>query len=219
MAGMLRVPRSRGALSGVLLVLLGIWGGLIPFIGPYFHFAYTPNHPWVMTSGRVWLDVVPGAAALVGGLVVLASRSRPAAMGGGVLATLSGIWFAAGPLVLPLRTSLSAGTPAGGAIHRAAEQLGFFAGLGVAIVFLAALALGRFTVIGVRDATMAADAEAARRAAQTDDDDQAGDATPARGSRSISARLRPRVSLPGRGSDAASERLADNKKQPASSRR
>ena len=34
MAGMLRVPRSRGALSGVLLVLLGLWGGLIAFVGP-----------------------------------------------------------------------------------------------------------------------------------------------------------------------------------------
>jgi hypothetical protein len=43
MAGMLRVPRSRGALNGALLVLLGIWGGLIAFVGPYFHYAYTPD--------------------------------------------------------------------------------------------------------------------------------------------------------------------------------
>src|SRR6266568_1980834 len=33
MAGMLKVSRSRGALSGVLLVLLAIWGGLIPVGG------------------------------------------------------------------------------------------------------------------------------------------------------------------------------------------
>jgi hypothetical protein len=31
----LRMARSRGAASGFLLVLLGIWGALIPFIGPY----------------------------------------------------------------------------------------------------------------------------------------------------------------------------------------
>ena len=43
MAGTLRVRRSRGALSGLLLVLLGIWGALIPFVGPYFHYAYTPR--------------------------------------------------------------------------------------------------------------------------------------------------------------------------------
>ena len=134
-----------------------------------------------------------------------------------MLATLSGIWFAAGPLVLPLRTSLSAGTPTGGAIHRAAEQLGFFGGLGVAIVFFAGLALGRFTVIGVRDASMATDADTARPAAKSDQDKD-GDAAP-RDSRPIAARLRPKVTLPRRGSDAESERLADDKKQPASSRR
>ena len=37
MAGMLQMRRSRGAASGFLLVLLGAWGALIPFVGPYFH--------------------------------------------------------------------------------------------------------------------------------------------------------------------------------------
>ena len=46
MSGMLRIPRSRGALSGVLLVLLGAWGGVIAFVGPYFHYAYTPDSAW-----------------------------------------------------------------------------------------------------------------------------------------------------------------------------
>ena len=31
--GRMRMPRSRGAASGFLLVLLGIWGALIPFVG------------------------------------------------------------------------------------------------------------------------------------------------------------------------------------------
>jgi len=52
MAGKLRVPRSRGAMTGLLLVLLGAWGGLIAFIGPYFHYAYTPDSAWTYTSGR-----------------------------------------------------------------------------------------------------------------------------------------------------------------------
>ena len=67
MAGMLRVPRSRGALSGALLVLLGLWGGLIAFVGPYFHFAYTPGTAWTYTSGRLWLAssvaVAPGSTS------------------------------------------------------------------------------------------------------------------------------------------------------------
>ena len=39
----LRMPRSRGAVSGLLLVILGAWGALIPFVGPHFNFAYTPD--------------------------------------------------------------------------------------------------------------------------------------------------------------------------------
>src|SRR5262249_27517549 len=64
MAGTLRVRRSRGALSGLLLMLLGIWGALIPFIGPYFNYAYTPDRAWQATSGRMWLEVLPGAVTL-----------------------------------------------------------------------------------------------------------------------------------------------------------
>jgi hypothetical protein len=62
MNGMLRIPRSRGALSGVLLVLLGAWGGLIPFVGPYFHYAYAPSSAWSYNSGRLWLEIVPAAS-------------------------------------------------------------------------------------------------------------------------------------------------------------
>src|SRR5260221_711655 len=78
MAGILRVSRSRGALSGVLLVLLGIWGGLIPLVGPYVNYAYTPNHAWQITSGRIWLEILPAAGALLGGLILLARKPGPA---------------------------------------------------------------------------------------------------------------------------------------------
>src|SRR5690349_19064734 len=104
MAGMLRVSRSRGALSGVLLVLLGIWGGLIPLVGPYVNYAYTPNHAWRITSGRVWLEILPAAGALLGGLILLASKLRPMALLGGSLAAASGAWFAVGGSLAPLWT-------------------------------------------------------------------------------------------------------------------
>src|SRR5258708_27660586 len=99
MSGMLRIPRSRGTLSGALLVLLGAWGGLIAFIGPSFHYAYTPDRAWSYTSGRLWLEVLPGAGALVGGLIALASASRPVAMSGARLAAMSGAWFALGAVL------------------------------------------------------------------------------------------------------------------------
>ncbi len=158
MNGMLRIPRSRGALSGVLLILLGAWGGLIPFIGPYFHYAYTPPSAWSYTPGRLWLEILPAAGAVAGGLILLASSSRPAALFGAWLAAISGAWFAIGSLIGPIWRGheLSAGTPVGGAITRSLEQIGFFTGLGLAVAFVAAVALGRLTVIAVRDTRMAA---------------------------------------------------------------
>jgi len=170
MAGTLRVRRSRGALSGSALVLLGIWGALIPFVGPYFHYAYTPDQAWKVTSGRIWLDLLPGVVTLAGGLVVVLSRFRPAAVFGSWLAALAGAWFVVGDLIATHWAGLPApGTPVGGAARSALEQLGFFTALGVVIVFVAALALGRFTVVAVADAATRrvapADAKAAEPAA------------------------------------------------------
>ncbi|HMH90270.1 MAG TPA: hypothetical protein VK586_04210, partial [Streptosporangiaceae bacterium] len=165
MTGMMRVPRSRGAFCGLLLILLGAWGGLIPFVGPHFHYAYTPDTSWTYTSGRLLLEVLPGAGAVLGGLIVLASRNRPTAMFGAWLAALSGAWFAVGGVLSMLWTSnglSAAGTPVGGTAARVAEQVGFFTGLGVVIAFLAALALGRFAVVGVKEARIIAREQEAR---------------------------------------------------------
>src|ERR1700730_7614694 len=86
MTAMMRVPRTRGAGSGLLLILLGVWGALIPFVGPYFHFAYTPDTAWTWTWGRFFLDVVPGVATALGGLILTISAFRPVAMFGAALA-------------------------------------------------------------------------------------------------------------------------------------
>ena len=90
MTAILRMPRSRGELSGLLLVLLGAWGALIPFVGPYFHYAYSPDHAWTYSTGRLWLEILPGAAALLGGLIVLVAATRPTAVFGAWLAALGG---------------------------------------------------------------------------------------------------------------------------------
>src|SRR5258707_10665547 len=134
MSGMLRIPRGRGTPSGVLLVLLGAWGGLIAFIGPSFPYAYTPDSAWSYTSGRLWLEVLPGAGALVGGLIALASASRPVAMFGAWLAAISGAWFAVGAVIGHWALGgLSAGTPVGGTLTRGFQKTGFFTRLCVGL--------------------------------------------------------------------------------------
>jgi hypothetical protein len=168
MTAMMRVPRTRGAGSGVLLILLGAWGALIPFVGPYFHFAYTPDTAWAWTWGRFFLEIVPGVATALGGLILVVSAFRPVAMFGAALAAAGGAWFVVGSLLGPVWISYSTssaaggvpsaldpGQPAGGPLHMVAEHLTFFTALGVVIVFVAAAALGRLAIIGARDAQLA----------------------------------------------------------------
>src|SRR5215471_17685904 len=169
MTAMMRVPRTRGAGSGLVLILLGAWGALIPFVGPYFHFAYPPDTAWAWTWGRFFLEIVPGVATALGGLILLISAFRPVAMFGAALAAAGGAWFVVGSLLGPVWTSystlgvpggvpaaLNAGQPTGGPLHMVAEHLSFFTALGVVIVFLAAVAFGRLAVVGTRDARLAA---------------------------------------------------------------
>jgi hypothetical protein len=39
----------------ITLILLGAWGGLLPFVGPYFGYACTPATAWHFTLARLWL--------------------------------------------------------------------------------------------------------------------------------------------------------------------
>lgn len=151
----MRIRRSHGILGGLLVALLGIWGGVIPFVGPYFGYAYTPDTAWTYSTGRLWLEILPGAGALLGGLLMMAARSRHAALLGAVLAIASGAWFVLGNVFAPLWTIANpAGVPASaGTAMRALEQVGFFSGLGIVIILLAAVVAGRVTAVPALAAT------------------------------------------------------------------
>ena len=176
--GRLQMPRSRGAASGFLLILLGAWGALIPFIGPYFDFAYTPDQEWFWTTARGWLEVLPGAVTVLGGLLLLTSGNRATAMLGGWLTVLAGAWFVVGrALAGPLGIG-DVGSPiATTDTERVWLELTYFYGLGALIVFFGAVALGRLSVRTARDiayaerpvAPVAPDADAEPRPAPSDE--------------------------------------------------
>ena len=129
MAGMLQMRRSRGAASGFLLVLLGLWGALIPFIGPYFHYAYTPDTAWTYTTARLWLEILPGAAVFLGGVLLMIATGRHIALFGALLAAAAGAWFTLGTMLSPLWNNhmTLGGSPASATMYmRIMEQLGFF---------------------------------------------------------------------------------------------
>lgn len=145
----MRLPRTTGALSGLLIVLLGIWCGLIPFVGPYFHYAFTSYQTWHYTSDRLWLDILPGAAAVIGGLLLVKSAHRVSGTLGGWVALTAGAWLLVGPALSVVweksgNAAAPIGQPTGGSGRQAIELIGYFYGLGALIIALSAFAIGRF---------------------------------------------------------------------------
>lgn len=165
----MRIARSRGAASGLLLVLLGVWGALIPFVGPYFDFAWGTDQVWVWSSPRGWLEVLPGVVTAIGGLLLLGSRNRAAAMLGGWITVLAGAWFVAGRALATVLNIGDVGRPLALTDRKfAALDLAYFSGLGALIVFLGALALGRLSVRSLRDVQVAQRPIAERPVAETE---------------------------------------------------
>jgi hypothetical protein len=164
----MRVPWTRGATSGVLLVILGAWAAIVPFIGPYLHFAYTPstNTAWIWTASRGWFEVASGAAAFAGGLLLLTSTNRAVAMLGSWLGIAGGAWLIVGPsLTEVLNKSIGTPDPASSTNVQALEELFFFYGVGALILFVASVALGRLSVQSIRDVAGAERRAAAAEAA------------------------------------------------------
>jgi hypothetical protein len=171
----MRMARSTGAVSGLLIVLLGIWGALIPFVGPYFDYSFGVNSAWHYTTDRLWLDIVPGAAAILGGVLLMLAATRMAGAVGGWLALLAGAWYAVGPAV-----SLTwehgqgpIGRPLFGPTRQMLELVGYFYGLGLLIAALAAFSIGRFA-----SRPRLAEQAAIARAARTEPITQAPPAAP-----------------------------------------
>lgn len=149
----MRIERTRGAVSGFLLILLGAWGGVILFVGPYFNYGFGPDKTWMWELNRLWLNVLPGAAAVLAGLILLGFAEQISMAAAAWLAIVAGAWFAVGaPLSMFWHHRVMAtGAPMGGAHRQALEFVGIYYGLGAAIVFFGALALGRLSVVGYRD--------------------------------------------------------------------
>jgi hypothetical protein len=157
--GTLHMARTRGMMAGLALVLLGAWGALVPFFGPLADYAYTPDDAFDWTAGRFWMSVLPGAVAVLGGLMLLMTTNRAVAVTGGWLGAAAGAWFVTGPLFgqyLPDNWG-DTGQPVGGNTARTVEQLGFFTGLGVVMVLCSGLALGRIMVRSLADIRAAED--------------------------------------------------------------
>jgi hypothetical protein len=151
---MRRIPRTKGAVSGSLIVLLGLWGGLIPFIGPYFNYAMHSDQTWHWFSDRFWLEVLPAAVTVAGGVIMIGGVRRLSTSFGAMLALAAGLWFIVGPNVSMLwnHGAITVGPPIGAHnITRTLEWLGFFYALGGLITMFSAYALGFMAALPIVD--------------------------------------------------------------------
>jgi len=142
----MRISRSTGFISGLLLVALGVWGAAVPFIGPYFHYAFGTTSTWHYTTNRLLLDILPGALVAGGGALLITTGHRINGAVASWMAIIGGAWFAMGPAFSRIweHGAGPIGAPLYGSTRQAVELVGYFYGLGALIVALAAFALGRF---------------------------------------------------------------------------
>ena len=155
------VARSRGAASGALLLLFGLWGGLSPLVGPYFGYAFGEDDAWNATTDMVWLSFLPAAAVLAGAVILIAGTSRVRAGIGAWLALVGGLWFVVGPAFSLLWDGGGPGAPIGRPLgsdgRQVTELVWSFYALGALTTAVAAFAFGRLATVSVRDINAAAD--------------------------------------------------------------
>ena len=158
-----RILRRRGSATGLALIVLGAWGGLVPFVGPYFNYSMARDDAWMWQINRLWLEILPGAAAVLGGLILIGAVTRGRAMLGGLLGLAAGIWFVAGPQTSTLweHGSLGVGPALGGTFTRWLVWMGYFYALGAAITALSGMVLGRMSALAPDVVTGAAVGEGA----------------------------------------------------------
>lgn len=125
---------SPSTVAGLVLVPLGAWVALEPFL--------FGGWAWEWELGRFLLTVVPGAAAMLGGLIMLTGR-RPAVVAGGGLALAGGLWLLLAPVAFAVVAGHELGTVSGGESVRLLQWMPFFfcAGALVSLVSAYGLAL------------------------------------------------------------------------------
>ncbi|HZU72928.1 MAG TPA: hypothetical protein VE990_09180 [Acidimicrobiales bacterium] len=145
------VPGTGLALfAGLLITLLGAWGALVAYLGPTFGFGPAGAAAWQWSGAHTYLNLVPGAAAVAAGMLMMlgsAARGRAPLLGLAALVAFgAGAWFVLGPQVYPILVpgatvpSFGALTGAGGVAHFV-TRVGYGMGEGLLMCLLAGMVM------------------------------------------------------------------------------
>ena len=135
-------------MAGFLTLLLGAWGGIIPYVGPTFGFSADGAPSWTWNLAHSMLFLVPGAAAVVAGLLIMVEGlstgpARRSVLGlAGLLAAICGAWFVIGPIAWPAVNGPAFFSGAS-AVRELEYWIGYSLGPGALLLACGAFVLGR----------------------------------------------------------------------------
>jgi hypothetical protein len=127
---------------GIGVAIVGVWGALVPYVGPVFGYDMGGGAAWTWTESRFTLHLLPGLLAVLGGMMMMGS-ARGRMRAGAALGALGGAWFIVGPVIRPAWASSDGMMMMGkGVWDQIFTSLGYHSGTGVVILALAAFSLG-----------------------------------------------------------------------------
>jgi hypothetical protein len=135
-------------LVGLIILLLGVWAAIVPYVGPIFGYSADGSPSWTWNLGHSLLFLVPGVAAVVGGALVMISGRAVGSAGrgllacGGLLAMLCGAWLVIGPLAWPALEG-TAFYMVASPLSTLAHGVGYSLGPGALLLAMGGIATGR----------------------------------------------------------------------------
>ena len=112
-------------------------------IGPMFNFGFFNDHSWNWSTKQWELQLIPGAVAVLGGLMLMAPSSAGGSLGA-LLAFAAGGWLVVSPVLYPLWSSGDVHT-FGSEGMKALRWIGHFYGPGGLILYFGGYAHGLFS--------------------------------------------------------------------------
>ena len=157
------------AMTGLTAVIVGAWGALAGYIGPYFDFRPVDIHVWVGSWQNGLLHLLPGAVAAAAGLMLLAMGPARRSVRGGafilpaLMLIAAGAWFVIGPVAWPTFHSGPAFNPVLDANRNLLNVAcaSFAPGLVLAVLGGMAMKAGMVPAVPVEDPYMPVEAQTA----------------------------------------------------------
>jgi hypothetical protein len=137
------------ATIGFLTLLMGAWAGIVPYIGNLIGFSADGRRAWVWSFQHTMLWLIPGAVAVLMGLLMMgtsprarAGMSRIGPMWAGFIVAVCGAWLVIGPLAWPVLRSNAHVFRAASPFRELLYQIGYSFGPGLLLALFGGTAIG-----------------------------------------------------------------------------